>query len=94
MDPDRSPVLTPFILGNLKLRNRIVRAGCFEGLSHGGEVTDRLIEHHRRVAAGGVAMTTLSYCSVSYDGRAFGHEIWMRTEILPGLRTFVRASPR
>ena len=69
----------------------MVRAGCFEGLSHGGEVTERLIDHHRRVAAGGVAMTTLSYCSVSYDGRAFGHELWMRPEILPGLKAFTRA---
>ncbi len=91
MVSNHSVVLSPFTLGSLELRNRVVRAGCFEGLSHGGEVTDRLIEHHRRVAAGGVAMTTLSYCSVSYDGRAFGHEIWMRPEILPGLRAFAQA---
>jgi 2,4-dienoyl-CoA reductase-like NADH-dependent reductase (Old Yellow Enzyme family) len=91
MDPARSPVLCPFTLGDLALRNRVVRAGCFEGLSYGGEVTERLIAHHRRVAAGGVAMTTLSYCSVSYDGRAFGHELWMRPEIVPGLRAFAHA---
>ena len=91
MDPDSSPALRPFTLGSVKLRNRIVRAGCFEGLSPGGEVTERLIEHHRRVAAGGVAMTTLSYCSVSCDGRAFGHELWMRPEILPGLRVLTDA---
>lgn len=54
-------------------------------------VTDRLIEHHRRVAAGGVGMTTLAYCSVSEDGRAFGHELWMRPEVLPGLERFTRA---
>lgn len=35
-------------------------------------------------------MTTLSYCSVSRDGRAFGHELWMRPDILPGLETFTR----
>ncbi len=89
---DKTPaVLQPLTLGGLTLRNRVVRAGCFEGLSHGGEVTDRLIEHHRRVAAGGVGMTTLSYCSVSFDGRAFGHELWMRPEIMPGLRRFTEA---
>jgi 2,4-dienoyl-CoA reductase-like NADH-dependent reductase (Old Yellow Enzyme family) len=43
------------------------------------------------VAAGGVAMTTLSYCSVSYDGRAFSHELWMRPEILPDLGRFTAA---
>lgn len=84
-------MLRPLTLGGLTLRNRVVRAGCFEGLSHGGEVTDRLIEHHRQVAAGGVAMTTLSYCSVSFDGRAFSHELWMRPEIMPGLRSFTQA---
>jgi len=69
----------------------VVRAGCFEGLSAHGEVSERLIEHHRRVAAGGVGMTTLSYCSVSCDGRAFGHELWMRPDLLPGLRRFADA---
>ena len=48
-------VFSPLRLGQLNLRNRVVRAGCFEGLCHGGLVTDRLIEHHRRVAEGGVA---------------------------------------
>lgn len=91
MAADIPVVLRPFILGGLHLRNRTVRAGCFEGLSDGGEVTPRLLEHHRRVAAGGVAMTTVSYCSVSRDGRAFGHELWMRPEILPGLRALTQA---
>jgi 2,4-dienoyl-CoA reductase-like NADH-dependent reductase (Old Yellow Enzyme family) len=88
---NNSPVFSPFALDGLTLRNHTVRSGCFEGMSQGGEVTERLIEHHRRVAAGGVGMTTLSYCSVSHDGRAFGHELWMRPEILPGLRRFTEA---
>jgi len=87
----RPAVLSPFTLGDLTLRNRVLRAGCFEGLSQGGQVTDRLIEHHRRVAAGGVGMTTVSYCSVSFDGRAFAHELWIRPEIVPGLRTLTQA---
>ena len=84
-------VFSPFVLGDVRLRNRIVRSGCFEGLSPGGLVTDRLIDHHREVAAGGTAMTTLSYCSVSEDGRAFSHELWMRPEALPGLERFTAA---
>jgi 2,4-dienoyl-CoA reductase-like NADH-dependent reductase (Old Yellow Enzyme family) len=91
---DRPVALRPFTLGDLTLRNRVFRAGCFEGLSGKGEVTDRLTEHHRQVAAGGVAMTTLSYCSVSFDGRAFGHELWMRPDIMPGLRAFTAAVHR
>lgn len=86
-----STVFSPLQLGNLRLRNRIVRSGCFEGLCQDGMVTDGLIEHHRRVAAGGVGMTTVAYCSVSFDGRAFGHEMWMRPEILPGLQKLTLA---
>ena len=85
---------TPGRIGGLELRNRIIRAGCFEGLSQGGRVTPALIEHHRRVAAGGTAMTTVAYCSVSFDGRAFGHELWMREEIVPGLRELTNAVHR
>jgi 2,4-dienoyl-CoA reductase-like NADH-dependent reductase (Old Yellow Enzyme family) len=86
--------LTPGSIGDLQLRNRFIRAGCFEGMSQGGRVTPDLIEHHRRVAAGGAAMTTVAYCSVSFDGRAFDHELWMRQEILPGLRDLTDAVHR
>ena len=51
-------------LGSLDLRNRIIRAGCFEGMCHGGSVTDALIEHHRALSAGGIAMTTVGYCDI------------------------------
>jgi len=84
-------LFSPFSLGSLTLRNRTVRAGCFEGLSQGSLVTERLVEHHRRLAAGGVGMTTLAYCSVSRDGLAFGHELWMRSELLPGLQRLTHA---
>lgn len=78
-------------IAKLILKNRIIRAGCFEGMCQKGQLTDALIEHHRRVAEGGVAMTTVAYCSVSYDGRAFGHELWMREEITPDLKRITDA---
>jgi len=84
-------VLAPGKLAGLELRNRIIRSGCFEGMCPGGSPSDALLEHHRDVAAGGTAMTTVAYCSVSFDGRAFGHEIWMREEIVPGLRKLTDA---
>ena len=87
----RGKVFSPGRIGNLELRNRVIRAGCFEGMCQGGGVTEALIEHHRRVAAGGVAMTTVAYCSVSFDGRAFGHEMWMREEIVPDLKRLTDA---
>jgi 2,4-dienoyl-CoA reductase-like NADH-dependent reductase (Old Yellow Enzyme family) len=84
-------VLAPGKIAGLELRNRIIRSGCFEGMCPGGSPSDALLEHHREVAAGGTAMTTVAYCSVSFDGRAFGHEIWMREEIVPGLRKLTDA---
>jgi len=74
-------------IGDLGLRNRIIRSGCFEGMAFNGEVTGELIEHHKKVAAGETAMTTVAYCAVSFDGRAFDQELWMRDEIVPGLKT-------
>jgi len=92
--PAAAKAFAPGRIGALTLRNRIIRAGCFEGMCQEGNVTPALIEHHRRVAAGGAAMTTVAYCSVSFDGRAFGHEMWMREEILPGLRALTEAVHR
>lgn len=97
MHPEFNPtekednVFSPAKIAGLELKNRIIRAGCFEGMCQEGQVTDALIEHHRRVAEGGIAMTTVAYCSVSFDGRAFGHELWMREEITPDLKKMTDA---
>jgi len=84
-------VFSPAKIAGLTLKNRIIRAGCFEGMCQEGQVTEALIEHHRRVAEGGVAMTTVAYCSVSRDGLTFEHEMWMRDEILPDLKRLTNA---
>ena len=81
-------------IGDLNLKNRIIRAGCFEGMAQGGQVTDNLVEHHRRLAAGGIGMTTVGYLAVSADGRAFEHELWMREELLPALKRLTDAVHR
>jgi 2,4-dienoyl-CoA reductase-like NADH-dependent reductase (Old Yellow Enzyme family) len=87
----QSKVFTPGKIGSLELRNRTIRSGCFEGLSPNASPSEALIEHHRRVAAGGIGMTTVSYCAVSRDGVAFNHEMWMREEIVPGLKRLTDA---
>lgn len=84
-------MFSPGIIGNLVLRNRIIRSGCFEGMCPDAAPGAALIEHHRRLAAGGIGMTTVSYCAVSRDGVAFGHEMWMREEIIPALRQLTDA---
>lgn len=87
----KGKAFTPGKIGNLQLRNRIVRAGCFEGMCQQGSCSERLIEHHRAVARGGVAMTTVAYCSVAQEGRAYGHELWMREDILPDMKRLTDA---
>jgi 2,4-dienoyl-CoA reductase-like NADH-dependent reductase (Old Yellow Enzyme family) len=86
MDNKAKNILTFENIGNLVLKNRIIKAGCFEGMSQNGGVTPELIEHHRKMAAGGIAMTTVAYCSVSHDGRAYDHEMWMHKDLIPELK--------
>ena len=82
---------TPARLGPIELRNRVIKCGTNEGMSRDGLMTDALIDFHREFAAGGVGMSTLSYCSVASEGRTFKHQLWMREEVLPGLRRFTDA---
>jgi 2,4-dienoyl-CoA reductase-like NADH-dependent reductase (Old Yellow Enzyme family) len=84
-------VLAPATLGPLTLRNRIIKAATFEGATPDALVTDRLIDYHRRPAAGGVAMTTVAYCAVAPEGRTERRQIWMRPEAVPGLRRLTDA---
>lgn len=84
-------VFAPARLGPVRLRNRIIKAATFEGATPDAVVTDRLIEFHRRVARGGVGMTTVAYCAVSPEGRTDRHQIWMRGEAVPGLRRLTEA---
>ncbi len=65
----RGPGTRPCELGPLRLRNRVIKAATFEGRCERNAVSEDLIEFHREVAAGGVAMTTLAFCAVSRDAR-------------------------
>ncbi len=75
-----SPVFTPFKLGGLTLRNRIVRSAAFEGMSPGGLSSPELEAYHRSVAAGGAALTTVAYASVSPDGLTYGHQLSLQKD--------------
>jgi 2,4-dienoyl-CoA reductase-like NADH-dependent reductase (Old Yellow Enzyme family) len=81
----------PASLGPASLRNRLIKAATFEGMSAEGLVTDRLIDFHTAVAAGGVGMTTLAYLAVSRDGRGAPGEIVVRPQAVPGLARLVEA---
>lgn len=76
----------PASLGPLTLRNRIIKAATFEGMTRKHVVSDRLIEFHREMAAGGVGMTTVAYCAVSPDGCGTPNEVILTPDAVPGLR--------
>ena len=86
-----SEVFTPARIGGLELPHRVIRAGCYEGLARNSNISDELIEHHRQLAAGGLAMTTLGYCAVSFDGRGYADQLWARPELVPQLARYAEA---
>ncbi len=73
-------------LGPLTLRNRVIKAATFEGMTRTHVVSDELIEFHRTVAAGGVGMTTVAYCAVSEEGCGTPNEIVLTDDAVPGFR--------
>jgi 2,4-dienoyl-CoA reductase-like NADH-dependent reductase (Old Yellow Enzyme family) len=84
-------VFAPARLGPLALRNRVIKTATYEGMSPGGVPSDALLRHHRDLAAGGVAMTTVAYCAVSPDGRTFADQMHMHAGIVPPLRRLTDA---
>ena len=84
-------VFAPARLGPLTLRNRVLKAATFEGMTRGAVVSEELIAFHRAHAAGGVGLTTVAYCAVAPEGRTERHQIWMRPEAVPGLRRLTDA---
>jgi len=89
-----SDPFSPLALGRLRLRNRIVKAATFEGMCPGGDPSEALVAHHREVAAGGAAMTTVAYASVSPDGRSYATQLLVRPEAVPRLRRLTDAVHR
>jgi 2,4-dienoyl-CoA reductase-like NADH-dependent reductase (Old Yellow Enzyme family) len=84
-----TPVFESAKLGPVTLRNRIIKAATFEGVTPDGLVSDKLVAFHRQVAAGGVGMTTVAYLAVSGEGRTDKRCISLRPEALEGLRRLV-----
>jgi len=79
-------------LGPVTLRNRVIKAATFEGCTPKRVVTDELIAFHRRVAAGGVGMSTVAYCAVTRAGSTDGHQLTLDDpDVARGLRRLTDA---
>src|ERR1700746_3475672 len=89
--PATPEVFAPAQLGPLTLRNRIIKAATFGGVLPGGQVSEALIDYHRRVAAGGAAMSTVAYLAVSPEGRTDRHCLLLSEDTVPGLRRLTDA---
>lgn len=81
MSADLDRCFTPARLNGLTLKNRFIKAGTFEGMSHGGIPTPALKQFHQRIASGGIAMTTIGYCAVEADGRLHENMLYMHDDI-------------
>ena len=86
-----SDLFTPYKLGPITLRNRTIRSAAFESMGKDFGPTEQLKEYHVAVARGGVGMTTLAYAAVCRSGLSFNKQLWLRPEIVPGLRDITDA---
>lgn len=78
-------------LGPITLPNRFIRSGANEMMTDGTLPTRSLLEFHKRLAAGGVGMTTLAYVAVSPDGRTFENQGVMSPRSMPHYRAIAEA---
>ena len=86
-----SKLFTPVNIGPLTLRNRTIRSAAFESMCPGNVPSKQLLDYHHSVAEGGVGMTTVAYAAVCQSGLSFDRQLWMRPEIVPGLRELTDA---
>ncbi len=86
MNSNGDILFTPFKIGPLTLRNRTIRAAAFEGMCPGNRPSEKLLQYHRAVAAGGIGMTTVAYAAVNRSALSFPHQLLLNQEAIPGLR--------
>ena len=82
---------TPHNLRKLTLHNRFIKTAANEGMIRNGLPSKQLSEHHERIAKGGVALTTVAYGAVNPDGRTHETQMYMRKEVVPGLKQLTDA---
>ncbi len=81
-------IFSPFAIGNLKLKNRLVSLPVYTGYAHpDGRTSSLLIDHYRQLAGTGVAVVTVANAAVSSDGVVAKHNLRVdQDELISGLR--------
>ncbi|MBR6116527.1 MAG: NADH:flavin oxidoreductase [Paludibacteraceae bacterium] len=88
---NNSKLFSPYQLGPITLRNRIIRSAAFENMARHNAPTQQLQDYHVSVARGGVGMTTVAYCAVDLSGVSFDGQLYVRPEIIPDMRRMTDA---
>jgi len=86
-----SELFTPYRLGPVTLRNRVIRSAAFESMGENFGPSQQLKDYHVAVARGGVGMTTVAYAAVCRSGLSFRKQLWLRPEIVPALHDLTDA---
>lgn len=76
---------SPAKLGQLELKNRVIKAATYEGKTPDGIPGDALLDFHRGIVEGGTGMTTIGYCTTEADGRISDQMMYMDDAIRPQL---------
>lgn len=86
-----SKIFTPCQIGPITIKNRTIRSAAFENMCYNNMPSQDLYDYHVAVAKGGIGMTTIAYASVNRSGVSFDGQLWMREEIIPGLKELTDA---
>ena len=81
----------PAQLGPITLRNRIIKAATFEGMTPKNVPTQQLVDYHLAFARGGVGLTTVAFSAVSRDARGAPGEMVMSDDAVDGLKALTDA---
>jgi len=81
-------LFTPGLIGDVRLKNRVIKAAQHTGLANpDGSITDRMLRYYKRVAMGGAGMVVVEYAWVDDDAsRASPCQLGIaRMDHIPGL---------
>ncbi len=87
-------LFSPYQIGSLKLRNRLVRSATYDGLADSsGAVTEDTINLYCKLAQGGIGLIITGYAFVSPEARAAPRQYGIHSnDMIPGLSRLVKVA--
>jgi 2,4-dienoyl-CoA reductase-like NADH-dependent reductase (Old Yellow Enzyme family) len=79
--------MSPLVVGNVTLKNRILSSGHDTVMAHDGQVTDQLVAYHEARAAGGAGLIVVQVAGVHPSAKYTFHVLMADTDAcIPGYR--------